>query len=453
MRTALLAVLLAAAPPSAQKARELASSQSWEELYLAFSATSPASYSKADAAAVAAALLSGCRALEGSDGVMAYSLGEKAVAFQQTAEGLLCVARSAHRTDQRDAAEQALRRGLAAYPKNGAFALELGRALLEDRDPRAAIAALRQTPRGPWYAEAQALLRRAQQALSEDRSAMKEAKALERRAEAAATRASTSAGAERATAQPAGLTYESGVGPGGMRTRSNSRFTLKYFNNERDFGQRADYEGRVVAALDEAYGAARDVLGQARASPVDVVLYTREEFTMHFSSRTAERVAGLYFDNSIRINDAAELTQQARATLVHEYIHAVVDELAQSQASRLPTWLNEGLAEYVEWRYLGSDGPPYAQAVALRGAAKAGRLPQLAQMDRGALVHSAAPALAYAASGVAVRLLIADGGPAKLLELIREIGEGAPFERALEARYGRTLPRLQEELRDEVSRR
>lgn len=37
-----------------------------------------------------------------------------------------------------------------------------------------------------------------------------------------------------------------------------------------------------------------------------------------------------------------------------------------------PVWLNAGLAEYVEWRYLGSEGPPVALARARRGGRRAG---------------------------------------------------------------------------------
>lgn len=450
MLHAALALLLAASPP-AGKARELASSGSWEELYLAFSSARPSGYSRPDARTVAAALLAGCRALEATDAVMAFSLGERSAAFQQTPGALLCLARAALKVDQRGAAERALRKGLKSYPRDGAFGLALGRLLWEERDADGAIAVLARVPRGARRAEAQALLRQVREAQAQERNALRQAKALERRMARARPGGGGSGPAPVGATGASGLTYESGEGPGGMRTRSNSRFVLKYFNNARDFGQRAEYEGRVVAALDEAHQTARRVLGHARESAVDVVLYTREEFTMHFSESTARKVAGLYFGDSIRINDAAELTQRAKATLVHEYIHAVVDELAGGQASRLPTWLNEGLAEYVEWRYLGSESPPYAIAVSLRAAARTHRVPQLARMDRGALVNGTDPAEAYATSAVAVKLLLKEGGPEPLLQLIREVGQGQPFEPALQARYGRSLARLQEELEEALS--
>ena len=253
--------------------------------------------------------------------------------------------------------------------------------------------------------------------------------------------------------RPASLTYESGMGADGMRTRSNGRFVIKYFNNQRDFGQRADYEGRIVSALDEAHGFTHRVLGEARTAPVDVVLYTREEFRTHHGERAARAIAGLYSDNAIRINDAAELTRQTKATLVHEYVHAAVDEFCGSRHHNLPTWLNEGLAEFVEWRYLGGDGPPAALAAEMRGAIKDGQLPSLTQMAQGSLIGMGDPQMAYATSAVAVRELVRQGGTGKLLTLIRAVGGGTSFEEALQTHYGKTVSKLEDEVKSALSRR
>ncbi|HSP77649.1 MAG TPA: tetratricopeptide repeat protein, partial [Myxococcaceae bacterium] len=374
MRALILATLLAASPPPAEQARKLGSRRAWEELYLAYAAAEPEGYPPADRRTIAAALQKGCEALASSDQVMAYSLGERAVSFDETAPGLRCVARTALATQQRGAAEAALRQGLEHFPKDGHFALELGRLLLEEKDPQGAIAALEQVPpRSPQASRARTLLKKARLQASEEHEARSQARRIERRfeGEPRATPSSDSASS--------GLSYTSGVSADGMRTRANRRFVVKYFNNQRDFGQRAEYEGRVVAALEEAYAHTRTVLGEARESPVDVVLYTREEFRTHHGAGLARAVAGLYSDGAIRINDAAELDSGTKATLVHEYVHAVLDDLRQASppGQRLPIWLNEGIATYVEWRDLGGDKPPHALAVRLRGAAHSGRLPRL----------------------------------------------------------------------------
>lgn len=450
------ALAATAAPAPASRARELAQAGSWEELYLAFSSAKPDAYRAAERAGIAAELARGCEALEKADGVMAYSLGDRAAAFQPSAPALLCLARTALATEQRAAAEAALRRGLKKYPRNGAFGLTLGNLLLDEKDPLGASQALAKVPRSaPEYARAQALLGTAKETARQEREAKRQAHEVEQRMGKAPAGAEAPGQVPEAKSAKGGveLTSGSGEGPGGMRYRSQGSFILKYFNNQRDFGQRADFETRVMGALDEAREAARRLLGRAREIPLDVVLYTREEFAAHFSAQTAGRVAGFYFMESIRINGGAELDRNNRATLVHEYIHSVVDELCSGQGARMPLWLNEGLSEYVEWRYLGSDRPRASVAARLRDLARANKLPRLKAMDRGAPINEVDPEAAYATAAVAVRLLTSNGGTEGVLGLMEDVCKGAPFEDALQSRYGRTLDQLQDDLRGELSRR
>jgi hypothetical protein len=457
MSPLLLALLLTAAPPP-QRAQQLAKDKAWEDLYLAYSAADPKGYPDAQRKAIAGPLLKGCEALLTNDAVMAYSLAERSVAFEETASGLRCLARAALKSDQRGTAEEALKKGLEKFPKEGAFGLELGKLLLEEKDAQGAIAALSKVPtKGPQAAEAKKLLQKAKSLSAEEGQARAQAESIERRMNGedkpSGGKARPAVATGEGDTQPASLTYESGVGEDGMRTRANRRFVLKYFNNNRDFGQRAEYEGKVVATLEESYEFTREVLGEARESPVDVILYTRQEFRTHMGASLANAAAGLYSDQAIRINDAAELTQSTKATLVHEYVHAAVDEFCGG-GHRLPTWLNEGLAEYVEWRYLGGDGdPPLLVNNALRGAAKAGKLPKLSQLSQGALIQTSNPAMAYATSAVAVRELMRRGGSAKLLTLIRDVGQGTPFEQSLQNHYGMDVAKLDEEVQSSLSGR
>jgi hypothetical protein len=447
--------MLAAAPaPAAEKAHSLASQKAWEDLYLAFAAADPKGYGEKDRAAIGGDLAKGCSALLARDAVMAYSLGERASAFAPSAPGLLCAARAAKATDQRGAAEQTLRSGLSTFPKEGAFGLELGKFLLEDKDSAGAAAALEKVPRRTTqYKEAQKLLKTARSSQQEDTVARKQAQTIEAKIEKGEATSAPLPPSQGAARNGTGsLTYESGVGPDGMRTRGNSRFLLKYFNHDRDFGQRADYEGKVVGALDEAYAFSKQILGVAREAPCDVILYTREEFAAHFNAQAAMRVAGVYFMNGIRMNDAVDIGPNAKATLVHEYIHAVVDDQVGGQSGRLPHWLNEGLAEYVEWRYMGED-PPAPIAAMMSAAAKSNRMPSLAMMDRGAPINDRNPAVSYGVSTIAVELLLKDGGVDNLLGLIHDVGGGAPFEPTLVQRYGKTVAQLQEMVTEDLSGR
>jgi hypothetical protein len=445
----LVLALFAASPATAARAHELAAAQSWEELYLAFSATDPKPYSAKDRAAIASDLQKGCAALLEADAVMAYSLGDRSIVFKESAEGLLCSARAGRATDQRSAAEAALHRGLKEFPKSGAFGLELGRQLLDDKDAAGARDALAKVPRRtPEYPEAQKLLAQAKSEAQENVAARKELASVESRIEQGLP---TGHGEAVPAKGSESLTYESGEGPNGMRTRGNSRFIFKYFANNRDFGQRADYEGRIVDAMNEIYDFDKGFLGLAREAPCDVVLYTRQEFAAHFSGAAAARVAGLYAMNAIRMNDAAEINGQTKAVLAHEYVHAIVGDIVHGQDGRVPHWMNEGLAEYVEWRYLGSEDPPAWVGQAMHAAAKAGHMPSLQQMDRGAPINERNPAVAYGVSAVAVRSLLRNGGVDNLLGLIRELGTGASFPAVLSQRYGKTVEGLQDDVRDELA--
>ncbi|WNZ66075.1 peptidase MA family metallohydrolase [Myxococcus sp. MxC21-1] len=189
------------------------------------------------------------------------------------------------------------------------------------------------------------------------------------------------------------------------------------------------------------------MLGEVRHAPVDIILYTLAEFQTHFGAARARTVAGLYSDNAIRINDAAELTPQTKATLVHEYVHAALDEFCGGYGNNLPVWLNEGLAEYVEWRYMGGEDPERSVRNYMAQAAKANTLPKLAQMEGSSLIMQRNPAIAYATSAVAVRELVKRGGTGRFLTMVREVGQGRPIDEALTEHYGKTRASLDEDVR------
>lgn len=109
-------VLCVSAAPTAAQAEAFASRAQWEELYLAFAAAQPKAFKGKDGKRIAVALQRGCDALLDSDAVMAFSLGEKSVAFVSSPEAVVCTARAAIKTDQRTAADDTLRAGLKKHP-------------------------------------------------------------------------------------------------------------------------------------------------------------------------------------------------------------------------------------------------------------------------------------------------------------------------------------------------
>jgi hypothetical protein len=295
--------------------------------------------------------------------------------------------------------------------------------------------------------------------VEQDQKARSEASALERRMERGqgsgpvAPPAPPTQGGHLPASDPDRVGAESAAGPGDLRTRDTRYFHFKYFNNKRDFGQRAEFEGALADALEQARRHSASALGASRESPVDVVLYTREEFALHHGAQAARAIAGLYGDNAIRVNAALELNAEHRATLVHEYIHAVVDELAQGHAERIPTWMNEGLAEYLEWRYQGRDDASPALRTRLRALAKQNALPHFDQLAKGALVGQSDPATMYAYSALAARTLMQQAGAAAYVRALRAIGEGQPLEEVFPSAFGLTNEQLERSLLGDLSGR
>lgn len=462
---ALALIVLSAAPPAA-KAEAMASAKQWEELYLAFAAAAPKDYGAPDKKKVGAALAKGCTALEADDAVMAYSLGEKAIEFDANADGFVCVGRTGMKTEQKSAAEAALVKGQKAFPKDARFPLELGKLAMSENDYEGAVAAFTSIPKKSAEAkEAEGLLKRAQLLAAEKKGAKSGLVAMEKdlkkRQDSAASGGGETPEAMGLPMRPGeapkrtteSSTYESSVDGEGRRLRANAYFRFRYFNGQRDFGQRADYEGTVQGALEKSRQESKRILGVARESPTDVILYSKQEFTMHHGAQAAQSIAGFYSESAIRMNDSAEINRQNQATLVHEYIHAVVDEVSGFHDERLPTWINEGLAEWVEWRHLDEEeGPPHVRK-ALQNQANANALPSLQEMSKGMLAAQDNPGLRYAMSARTVGLMMKNGGPDNFLGLIRDIGAGQNFNAVLKKRYDKDLAKLQEDIASELKSR
>lgn len=449
--------LVLAGSPGASAAEAFAKAQQWEELYLAFAAADPKAFSPKDQQRVAKRLAQGCDALLGSDAVMAYSLGEKSVAFHSVPSAVLCAARAAVASEQRTAADELLRQGLTRHPKDGPLSLERARLQLSEGDAEGALRSLSAvTGSSGLVKEAAELRGRARQLVAEQaqgRSRLAGDSAVPLNQGATTPPESSSEPRPVAPLRTnESLGYESGLDEEGRRTRQNAFFRFRFFSAQRDFGQRAEYEGRVQAALDEARVTARSVLGVSRESPVEVILYSKAEFALHHGPWAAAAIAGFYGGSAIRMNDSAEISQQTRGTLVHEYVHAVVDELCRFDARGVPRWLNEGLAEYVQWEFEGRRRPEGRTATALKQLAVQNRLPPLTSMRDDPLIASADPGLLYAYATLAVRSYVERYGMASLVALVKEVGQGASFERAFEARTGTDLARFEEGVRDEIAK-
>lgn len=438
----------------------MASTNQWDELYLAFAAASPKGYSAKDAKRVGGALAKGCASLLDSDAVLAGSLGEKSVDFFSESKAVVCAAQAALKGQERTAAEELLRTGLKKHPKDGPISLELARLMIEEKDGKGAVAVLTAVPKkSPAYEEARTLLISAQ-ALADEQAAARSALGVVARTAAASSSTTDDPPPPPSSPMPrrpnaplnfgTSRSYESSTDEEGRRIRQNAFFRFRYFSAQRDFGQRADYEGSVQAALEEARVAATNFMGVARETPTDVILYSKAEFVLHHGAWAAQNILGFYSQSAIRMNDSAEINPRNQATLVHEYVHAVIDELCSFQTQGLPIWVNEGLAEYTEWQYQGRSRPEGRFDSALRQRASQNNLPKLETMTNNSLVATSDPGLSYAFSAIAVRTYVQRFGMPHLLGLIRDVGRGTPFPKAFTTHTSTDLAAFEEGLRDEI---
>src|SRR3990172_6106018 len=143
---------------------------------------------------------------------------------------------------------------------------------------------------------------------------------------------------EHVKAMLAKVKKEHGV-EGSFTKRETYSFNVKYEGEEkRELGD---------LVMDILYKATSNVggdLGFYPKQPVNVILYTRRQFT---DITDAPDWSGGVFDGNIRIPVGGKGIDETAlaAVLHHEYTHAVLYMIA---GNAVPTWLGEGLAQYEE---------------------------------------------------------------------------------------------------------
>jgi tetratricopeptide (TPR) repeat protein len=172
----------------------------------------------------------------------------------------------------------------------------------------------------------------------------------------------------------------------------------------------------AVDILEDAYHRIGDALIYYPVSPISVVLYTQEQF--RDIARSPSWAGGLY-DGRIKLPVRGALRNRAELArvLTHEYVHAVVHRLSPTG---VPTWLNEGLAVYLE-----RDSLPDARPVATVGPASLRHL-----SSSFASLPADQVKAAYLHSGSAVRAIVERVGLPAVVALLTDLGRGEPFEQA-----------------------
>jgi tetratricopeptide (TPR) repeat protein len=206
--------------------------------------------------------------------------------------------------------------------------------------------------------------------------------------------------------------------------------TEKEFNRDVTSHFLIKYEGRekieagriVLRILEDAYGVIGRGLSYYPNQDIQVILYSSEQFQ---EVTDAPGWSGGLFDGKIRIpiGGIEQETPGLRRVLYHEYTHAVVRGITP----RVPTWLNEGLAQYFEGREITGH-----QMALLKRIAQLGKLPRLSNLEGSFMGLTGNQAMyAYLYSLSAVRYLVDSSGLSRAKSVLDELGKGADYSSAI----------------------
>ena len=194
--------------------------------------------------------------------------------------------------------------------------------------------------------------------------------------------------------------------------RPTARFTVMF-----EGPAQQPIAARVSAALEAAYARAGNALNTWPSETITAILYTKEQFRDITKSPSWAAAA---YDGRIRIPVLGALKNPAELDRIvtHEFIHALI----QQAYPRLPFWLNEGLATYLE----------PGQKTWLTARLRAAEMVPLASLDAAFRTSDGEEAsLAYAQSYLGARILAERLGPDNLPVFLGYLSNGTSMGDAL----------------------
>lgn len=217
-------------------------------------------------------------------------------------------------------------------------------------------------------------------------------------------------------------------------------FVLRYEGAEGGYDsekQRHELGAEILSHLEDAYNYVGRELDYYPRDQIPALLYTNEQFK---DITHAPSWAGGRYDGKIRLplKGLRPGSSHLKNLLYHEYTHVVVHFLG---AGRVPSWLNEGLAQYLE-------GGEHRQKIELvrQVKAKSALLP-LKNLDQSfsQISDYRKVDLAYAQSLSAVQYFVGRYGMYDLRKVIVLLSQGQSVDKALKEIIRRNLADFEDE--------
>jgi tetratricopeptide (TPR) repeat protein len=212
------------------------------------------------------------------------------------------------------------------------------------------------------------------------------------------------------------------------KENESSHFKLRY-NGEAEPALARD----VLRTLEMHFSAIESELNYTPPEAIGVILYTREVF---MDITRAPSWAGALYDGRIRVpvQGLTRVDQDLSRSLKHELTHSFIAQktrsacmaLKESCASKAPTWIQEGMAQWMEGFRSGGDAAALVQVYSEGHAAPLGRLESgWTRMDKEAAQYAYAWALAN------IEYIVQTNGMGDLERILDRIGAGMETEAAL----------------------
>jgi len=223
----------------------------------------------------------------------------------------------------------------------------------------------------------------------------------------------------------------------GWQELSDGPITVRWYKGDERFGR------EVLAAAKESAARLHDLQGVDARFPLTVHVYGSQRELFDAVPGAPGWIGGIAIPefDTVMIGIEPGNLPWGRRALTHEMAHQLVFQMTAhpTLGSRVPTWLNEGLAVVAEGETEARNRELIDEAVAN------GTVPTLRTLSTPFSAQSGHLAgVAYAASESAVRFLLERYGAGKMRELLLALADGLNGDQAARRTYGVGMDQLED---------
>ena len=220
------------------------------------------------------------------------------------------------------------------------------------------------------------------------------------------------------------------------------------FEKTGDFGQIEAFRKSILPAVKEILSALNSDLGAGSgATEAEVYFYSPQTYHAKFPGTAEANVPAFFRAGEVHARADNDVNHALLRTLRHELTHLLIDK---NYGGAVPTWLNEGLAEYQERRITVDPEPNSIDYNTLVIARQDGTFLPLSRLEASSLFlrseGTVMSRLAYTTAFVAVSELIRRHGMSAVRGLLEAAKEGRSVAGEFERRIGMSYGRFEEEL-------